>query len=143
MIHLDIKKVVHKLIQKYHTRNVFELAEAMGILVLFEDLGSINGYYSKQLRIKQIHINQNLSEHLQILTCAHELGHAVMHPNANTPFLRSTTFLSVDHLEIEANKFAMECLLTDEDIKENKEYTMEQLSRIFGYSEKLIELRLK
>lgn len=56
---------------------------------------------------------------------------------------KSTTFLSVDHLEIEANKFAMECLLTDEDIKENKEYTMEQLSRIFGYSEKLIELRLK
>ncbi len=140
---MDIKKVVHKLIQKYHTRNVFELTEAMGIIVLFEDLGRINGYYNKQLRIKQIHINCNLPAHIQILTCAHELGHAVMHPNASTPFLRSATFLSVDRLEIEANKFAMQFLITDEDIEANKGYTLEQLSRIFGYNENLIKLRLK
>lgn len=143
MILLDIKKLVRKLSRKHHTRNVFELASALGILVLFEELGSINGYYNKQFRIKQIHINHNLPEHIQILTCAHELGHAIMHPNANTPFLRSSTFLSVDRLEIEANKFAMELLITDEDLEMSREYSLEQLSRIFGYNERLIELRLK
>lgn len=143
VILLDIKKLVRKLLRKYHTRNVFELANALGILVLYEDLGSINGYYNKQFRIKQIHINYNLPEHLQTLTCAHELGHAIMHPNANTPFLRSSTFLLVDRLEIEANKFAMEFLISDEDLRTNKEYTIEQLSRLLEYNEKLIELRLK
>lgn len=143
VILLDVKKLVSKLIRKYHTRNVFDLAKSMGILVLFEDLGSINGYYSKQLRIKQIHINCNLPEYMQTLTCAHELGHAVMHQNANTSFLRSSTFLSVDRLEIEANTFAMHLLLSDEVINEHKGYTVEQMSRITGYNKRLIELRIK
>ena len=45
----------------------------------------------------------------QLFTCAHELGHAVMHPKANTPFLREHTLFSVNKLEIEANRFAV-CL---------------------------------
>lgn len=108
-----------------------------------EDLGAINGYYNKQLRIKQIHINYNLPEHLQALTCSHELGHALLHPNSNTPFLRSSTFFSVDRMEIEANKFAMELLLPDDILIEYQEYTTGELSRITGYSKELIELRFK
>ena len=43
---------------------------------------------------------------MQRTVCAHELGHAVLHTHANTPFLRKNTFFSVDKLEIEANTFA-------------------------------------
>lgn len=108
-----------------------------------EDLGSINGYYNKQFRIKQIHINCNLPEHLQKLTCAHELGHALLHPNSSTPFLRSCTFLSIDRMEIEANKFAVELLLPDDILIEYQQYTTGEVARIIGYSNELIELRLK
>ena len=59
---LDIKKKIAYLKKKYCTSNPFELADALGILVIKEDLGSIEGYYNKQLRQKQIHINCNLSE---------------------------------------------------------------------------------
>lgn len=93
--------------------------------------------------MKQIHINQNLTQHEAEFTCAHELGHAVLHPNASTPFLRSKTLLSVDKLEIEANEFAINLLIPDEIITEHKDYTTGQLARMLGYNQKLIEMRLK
>lgn len=143
VIFLNVKGLIEKLERKYQTRNPFELAKALGISVIFEDLGTINGYYNKQFRIKQIHINHNLSEHLQLLACAHELGHALLHPDSNTPFLRSCTYFSIDRMELEANKFAIDLLLSDEILTEYQEYTTEQLARITGYSEDLIRLRLK
>ena len=142
---LNIKTKVNKLIQKYDTNNPFDIAKYMNILVLFENLGSINGYYNKQLRMKQIHINHNLSNHMQMFTASHELGHAILHPNENTPFLRNFTFLSVDRLETEANKFAIELLIPDEELHEyiQMSYSIEQIARIYRYSKELIELKLK
>lgn len=140
---LDIRKKVSSLRKKYKTNNPFDIAKSLGITILFEELGGINGYYNKQLRMKQIHINCNLPRHEQSFTCAHELGHALPHPNANTPFLRKKTYLSVEKLEMEANKFAIELLISDEDLLEYKNYTTEQVSHIFGYHKGLIDLRLR
>jgi len=139
---LSIKKKITNLKRRYDTNDPFDIAKSLGIKVIFEELGSISGYYNKQLRMKQIHINYNLEEHTQKFTCAHELGHAILHPNANTPFLRSNTLLSIDKLEAEANKFAMELLIPNEILLENIYLTSEQLSRLLGYHQKLIELRL-
>lgn len=140
---LDFKKTVLRLTKKYHTSDPFELASALKIAVLFENLGTINGYYNNPFRIKQIHINSALDAHEAEFTCAHELGHAIFHPNASTPFLRSKTMISVDKMEIEANAFALNLLISDELIIENINYTTEQLSKFLGYSQGLIELRLK
>jgi len=129
--------------KKYHTTSPFEMAKAMGTILLFEDLGSINGYYNKFLRIKQIHINSNLDSHLKRFTCAHELGHSIYHPDANTPFLRDCTFMSTNRLEIEANTFAMYFLITNDDLVECQCDTTNQLARYFGYTKEMIELRLK
>lgn len=74
---------------------------------------------------------------------AHELGHAVLHRKENCYFIRNKTLLLNSKNEIEANKFAMELLIPDEILEENREFTIEQLSRMLGYHEKLIELRLK
>lgn len=140
---MNISKIVSHLIKRCGTRNPFEIADYLNITIFFEELGSINGYYNKPLRMKQIHINQNLDCNEKKFTCAHELGHALLHPNSSTPFLRKSTFLSVDKLEIEANKFAMKLLISDEILEENREFTIEQLSRMLGYHEKLIKLRLQ
>lgn len=140
---MNISKIVLHLIKKCETRNPFDIADSLNITIFFEELGSINGYYNKPLRMKQIHINQNLDYNEKYFTCAHELGHALLHPNSSTPFLRKSTFLSVDKLEIEANKFAMDLLISDEILEENKEFTVEQLCRMLGYHEKLIKLRLQ
>lgn len=142
----NLKDTILRLIKKYNTSDPFELADALNISVYFEELGTINGYYNKPLRMKQIHINQNLNDRDAKFTCAHELGHAVLHPDASTPFLRSKTFLSVDKLEIEANTFAVNLLIPDETIVEiidNQNCTLEYMSRMLGYNQKLIELRMK
>lgn len=143
IIILNIKDTILHLINKYNTSDPFELAEALKITVFFEDLGSINGYYNNPLRMKQIHINSSLNDQDAKYTCAHELGHAIMHPNASTPFLSSKTLLSIDKLEREANTFAVNLLIPDELITENQNYTTEQLSRLLGYNQELIKLRLK
>lgn len=140
---MNIKNIVSNLIKKYHTSNPFELAEALKIAVFYENLGTINGYYTSLLRMKQIHINNSLSDLDSNFTCAHELGHALLHPNASTPFLQSKTLLSVDKMEIEANTFAVHLLIPDEIIIENSGYTTEQFARFLGYNQRLIELRLK
>ncbi len=142
----NLKDTILRLTKKYNTSNPFELADVLKISVFYEELGTINGYYNKPFRMKQIHINQNLNEQDAKFTCAHELGHAILHPNASTPFLRSKTFLSVDKLEIEANSFAVNLLIPDETIIEiidNRNCTLEYMSRVLGYNQKLIELRMK
>ncbi|PES11553.1 hypothetical protein CN501_19355 [Bacillus cereus] len=110
-----IKNTVQQLCKKHNTKDPFELAQRLNINIFFHDLHEeINGFYKYEKRNKFIAINSNLSSTMQRTVCAHELGHAVLHPNANTPFLRKNTLLSVDKLEIEANTFAA-LLLIDEN----------------------------
>lgn len=142
----QIKRKVESLCRKYNSRDPFFITDSMGILLTIEPLGALNGYYTKKYRIKHIHINGRLSRQEQRFACAHELGHAILHPDANTPFLTQNTYLSVDKLESEANKFAVEFLIPDDILCEyvrDYKYTAEQISRILGYQKELIELRLK
>lgn len=115
---MNIKEYVSHIAEKHQTIDPFEIARQKNIHVLFEDLGNTLGFYSTYKRIKFIHINNKINEFTQRFVCAHELGHALLHPKANTPFLRNQTLFSVDRLEIEANTFAVELLLTDEMISE-------------------------
>lgn len=143
---LDIRREVAYLKRYYKTDDPFDVIAYKKILLLYEDLGSINGYYSLILRQKQIHINRNLSCSQQRFTATHELGHAILHPKANTPFLLANTYQSVDRLEIEANKFAVEFLISDDDLWECmrcRDFSIEQTARYLGYHKRLIELRLK
>ena len=94
---------------------------------------------------RYIFLNEDLSPHEQKLVMAHELGHAILHRKENCYFIRNKTLLLNSKNEIEANKFAIELLLPDEILNDYIEsgYTIEQVARITGYYQKLIELRLK
>nr|WP_304059048.1 ImmA/IrrE family metallo-endopeptidase [Enterocloster clostridioformis] len=143
---LDIRGEVAYLKHYYKTKNPFDIIQAKNILLLSEELGLVRGYYNLVLRQKQIHINCNLEGVQRQFTVTHELGHAVMHPKSNTPFLLANTYQSVDKMEIEANKFAVEFLISDDTLYEYLKYqecTIEQTARILGYQKELIELRLK
>lgn len=111
---MGIKKTVTQLIRRHGTNNPFVIASQKNIIVLYEPLGSIMGYFNTYKRIKMIHINNALNEAEQRFTCSHELGHALLHPKVNTPFLKSNTLFSIDRIEREANEFAVELLIPDE-----------------------------
>ncbi|EEK49367.1 hypothetical protein bcere0002_36240 [Bacillus cereus ATCC 10876] len=131
---MDIKEYTRKIVEKHTTTNPFEIAKRKNIIVLFEDLGNTLGFYNTYKRIKFIHINNRIDEITQRFVCAHELGHALLHPKANTPFLRNKTLFSVDRLEIEANTFAVELLLTDEMISayEDTHLSLQEVAEIYG-----------
>ncbi len=70
-----IHEEVAKLVRKYNTRNPLEIAESMGITLLFRDLNNLKGFYTISKRTRYIVINENLDEYMQKVICAHELGH--------------------------------------------------------------------
>ncbi|MEH7050594.1 ImmA/IrrE family metallo-endopeptidase [Bacillus pseudomycoides] len=134
---MDIKEYVLNIVAKYQTIDPFEIARQKNITVLYADLGNTLGFYNTYKRFKFIHINNQIDETIQRFVCAHELGHAVLHPKANTPFLHNKTFFSVDRLEIEANTFAVELLLTDEMISayEDTRLSIQEVAEIHGVPE--------
>ncbi|MGN0663456.1 MAG: ImmA/IrrE family metallo-endopeptidase [Negativibacillus sp.] len=141
---MGIKETVTELCRKYGTRDPFEIARQCNIIVLFEPLGTINGYYGKTFRQPVIHINQDLDDPRQFWTCCHELGHAILHPTANTPFLRENTLFSIDRYEVEANRFAT-CLLYPAELllSEYEGCSSQQISESLGIPADLVEYSLK
>lgn len=139
----NIKHIVNTLRRKYDTGNPFGIAKQMKIEYIIGPLGSRSGCYMYLKRHRCIFLNENLSEHEMKLVMAHELGHAILHRTQDCYFVRHKTLLSTDIFELEANKFAMELLISDDSLEEHKEYSINQLARLYGYHENLIELRLK
>lgn len=125
---MDIKKKVKHLVESYDTNNPFLISKHLGITVQFEPLGKILGFYSKTHRIPVIHINENSSEGQKLFTAAHELAHAIQHPNSNTSFMKANTFFSTDKYEIEANLFAVELLFV-----QNSHYDSVSIEEACGY----------
>lgn len=138
-----IKKVVRQIIKKHKSNDPFQIAKEKNIIVLFEELGSTLGFYSSYKRIQFIHLNNQLDEMMQRFVCAHELGHAVLHPKSNTPFLRANTLFSVEKLELEANTFAVELLLTDEVVAQyqNTDLTIYDVAKIYSIPKQLVYLK--
>lgn len=139
----DIKKIVTRYKRKFGTSDPFKIADALHIEFSTGDIGSREGCYMYLKKHKCIFLNDNLDEREMRLVMAHELGHAIMHPKENCYFIRNKTLLLNSKIEIEANKFAMELLISDEFLEESKCYTINQISRMTGYHENLIRLRLE
>ncbi|MDL0421376.1 ImmA/IrrE family metallo-endopeptidase [Caldifermentibacillus hisashii] len=94
------------------------MARSLGIVIIFLDLGDTYGFYRCYKRVKTIVINSELSEWLKRYVCAHELGHAILHSDLNTSFLKKNTFYSIGKIEREANEFAVNLLLYDKNLED-------------------------
>lgn len=98
-------------VKRFKQRDPYYVAKHKNILVNEADLGEVYGYYTKIKRTKFIFINNNLNESQKRFTCAHELGHAMLHPDEFTPKLSKITMLSDMKIENEANEFATHFLI--------------------------------
>lgn len=137
-----MKELTNQLIEEHGTRNPKEIAENLGIHILYEPLGKINGYFNIVLGISFIHINNSLPEPKQLFTLAHELGHAILHKDTNALFLLNHTYQSVKPIEDEANKFASHLIFCDDFVEEHKHISAYDLSEIYQVDVKIIEYRL-
>ena len=119
-----ISQSANDLKKEYPDSDPFEMAKAMGNLLLFEAMGkaksACKGFFMVQYGQPSITINSDLPRMIQKIICAHELGHAVLH--SQLPGMESfhdfALFDTASVTEYEANVFAAELLLTDEDVLE-------------------------
>lgn len=126
-----VKDKATELIEKHKTNDPFEIAALENIFVFDWDLDDETlGFYKYIRRNKFIFLNRNLDHYQKRYVCSHELGHATLHPNSNTPFLRANTFFSINKIEVEANTFAVALLLSGE-VLQNYE-TKEQILKDNG-----------
>lgn len=139
----DIRSKVDKLVKYHKTRNPFEMVKGMNVILVSYPLEGVRGFYQYFKRNNIIYIDETLSDTDQKFVLAHEIGHMVLHKKSNAIFMDTRTCLNTSRYEMEADTFAMHLLISDEDMEEYRNYTLEQLSRILGYHQKLIELRLK
>ena len=140
---MNVKRLADSLVRKYNTRNPFEIISNLNAIVIFYPLHGVKGFYQYFQRNNLIYIDEALDDTEKSFVCAHELGHMLLHKKANAIFMDSRTQLNTTKYEIEADRFAINLLIPDSGIKAHLDYTTEQLSRMLGYNQKLVELRLK
>ncbi|GGB41364.1 ImmA/IrrE family metallo-endopeptidase [Lentibacillus populi] len=139
-----IKNIVDNLVKKYGTNDPFEIASAKNIYVLEHNLHEeIYGFYKYIRRNKFIYINSNLYQEEKRFTCAHELGHSEIHPRVSTPFLKRNTLFSVDKIEVEANRFAVELLMPDDTLYKlsDTKMTINDAASLYGVPDEVLDLK--
>lgn len=114
-----ITECAETLINRYDTRNPFQLCKILNINIRYKDLGNaIKAYFFYQSRIKNIVINQRTTAISRRILCAHELGHGILHKElaAMHGFHELELFDSTSCVEYEANLFAAELLIDDGEL---------------------------
>lgn len=137
----DIKQLVARYVRNYGTRDPFELAAQTNVMVQIGPLGSRAGCYMFLKNHKCVFLNEDLDENDMRLVMAHELAHSIMHRKENCYFIRNKTLMLTSKMEIEANTFAAELLISDELIHDHPGMTSEQIAQIVGYTEEIMKFK--
>ena len=138
---MDIRNLVQSLVKKYNTRNPFEILRQKKVILVYAPLNGVRGFYQYFQRNHIIYIDENLSDSEKRFVCAHELGHMLLHKKANALFMDTHTFFNTEKYEVEANTFAAELLIPDELIFEHPDMPADQLARLAGYNEKIMNFK--
>ncbi len=139
----QIRRKVRHLVCKYNTRNPYEIAEAIGARIYFDDLGDVAGFYQYIKRHRCIYINSTLDDRTARIVMAHELGHAIMHRKENCYFIEDQTLFFTSRIEREANRFAAELLIPDDLIYQYEGFSCRQIAYAEGLNEELLRLKFE
>ena len=138
---MDIKARVDKLVRKYKTRDPFEMIKGMNVILVLYPLEGVRGFYQYFQRNNIIYIDEALSDHDKMFVLAHEIGHMILHRKSNAIFMDTRTHFITTKYENEANTFAAELLIPDSIILDNPDMTKNQIARLAGYEEKIMEFK--
>lgn len=138
---MTIKQKANSLARKYNSRNPLEIIKNLNVILVYYPLKDVRGFYQFFQRNNIIYIDDNLPENEQIIVCAHELGHMLLHKNSNALFMDTRTHFVTTKYENEANTFAAELLIPDDIILENPNMTKSQISHLVGYDEKIMNFK--
>lgn len=121
-------------VKRCGSRDPLKIARELGIRVLFDnDFGQLKGMYKIVRKMRFIFLNGNMDELTRAAVCAHELGHDRLHQHlARVGVLRDYMMYDMQlRPEYEANVFASNLLIDDEDIL-LRLYGEQEISQIAG-----------
>lgn len=140
---MDFHQKVTALIRQCKTDDPFRIAALKNIQIIYNDLGGKLGNYIKYKRSRIIILDDiRTPDNMLPFVCAHELGHALFTPDDNTQWIKTYTMsVNADCVERVANQFAVELLLNDDYIADNKDYSIYNLADCRGVPHKFIPLK--
>lgn len=141
----EINSFVQKLKKKFRTDDPFEIAEACNINIKYKDFTDLKGMYTVIQRCPYIFLNKSLDEHMEKIVLFHELGHHFLHRHhAVSAFKENGLYDMSSKLEIEANIFAANFIIRDEDVMENVGYgyTTEQAAMAMCVPHEMLLIKL-
>lgn len=142
-----IIRTVDELVEKYGTRDPYELCDRLGICIRRKDLKKkLKGFFYYQSRIPNIVIDSNVNDILERILIAHELGHAILHKEIAMMrgFQEMEVFDSTAMTENEANLFSAELILKDEDVlAQLEEHSFFQAAQVLYVPAALLDYKFR
>lgn len=140
---MEQRRIADSMVRKYGTRDPFRLAKELGMIVIRTPLQGIRGFYQHIQRCVIIYVDSALDARVARFVCAHEIGHALMHRGYNRIFMDTHTYFTTRKHEVESDRFAVDLLYDDEDLREFLEYPVELAADCMGVSVELAQYRLQ
>ena len=118
----SIRDTVARLKKRFGEARAEEICDELKIKILYIPMGqtpeSCKGFFLRQSRKKVIVLNADLPRSYRRIILPHELGHGVLHGNLakECHFHDFELFDETSRFEYEANIFAAEFLLPDEEV---------------------------
>lgn len=137
-----IKEIVDGLIELYGTRDVYDLLDALDVILIRKKfISNIKGKFLRNHYGDEfIFVSNDLTDKEERIIIAHELGHLILHTNLITSHYTENNLLVKNKFEIEASKFASELLIHD-DIKIEEGTTIKELSCYLEVPEEFIKFK--
>lgn len=143
-----IPELATKLIRKFRTNDPFEIAEYLGIEIMWtSEFTKLKGMYAYIKRNGFIMLNSNLDDNKLRIVCAHEIGHHLLHRDdaAKNPFQEFEIYDMTNTREYEANIFAASLLLDDDTVMNyvyEYGYSAPQIASIMKSDINLVALKI-
>lgn len=141
-MHEEIRRIAKRIVWRYGTCDPFLIARYEGIFTLRSDLPpAVNGLYQAIGGRRIIHVREALSEPRSTAVCAHELGHALLHPTENSLLLSENPLYLPGRPERDAELFSF--YLLDGGTAVRTYGTLERTAAVTGLSENALLLGIR
>ncbi len=146
----NIKREALRLKAEYKTVCPREICAALGIRICEIPMGqheqSCKGFLMHYARCRTAVVNSCLCSDVQGIILTHELGHAVLHADSGIQTFREMSYLDdASHMELEANIFAAEFLLDDDELLStaNEHQDFFRLASAMGVPPEFLDFKLR
>lgn len=143
----EIIKKANKIVELCGTRDPHRIADDLGVEVLYYPFNRQRGAYKVIMRNRFMFIKDNLNPLMEKIVLLHELGHDALHRNEATQIGGFKEFNIFDmrdnRMEYEANVFASQIALADDDFVELAErgYDTQQIARALNSDINLVAIK--